>query len=134
MAGVDKAWGKWVRQHRDALRLSGRALATLAKCDPGYICRMERGEVPSREVVERIGRALHNPDEALVLAGFIPDGVQRLRVLRLAEADLTPLAPELRELIATLKSMAPVRQRRIAATVRSLVEGLSGEASLRKRI
>ena len=124
---VDAKWGDWLRDKRKAMRLNRRELAALAGCDPSYITLFEAGRIPSRKKTEALGVAVRALDEALVMAGFMPDGLHSLRILRLAESDEKCLVPELRKLIGLLKSFPHYSQRDLAAQMTSFVEVVSDQ-------
>lgn len=76
--GSDSAFGATLRRLRSRADLSLRALASLCGIDHTHLSRLERGRVPSRDLLERLGEALG--PEALVelaaAAGRLPARVE----------------------------------------------------------
>lgn len=85
---------EWMRE-RQALRgMTRQQLAEAAGLERGSIYALQRGNmIASREVAARVGRALDAEDEALLMAGFAPDG---LRDALEAEIATLALDPDLR--------------------------------------
>jgi transcriptional regulator with XRE-family HTH domain len=72
-----------VRRFRIRAALSQNELARRTGCDPGWINQIElRGRVPSRKVVDDLGRALElapvEHDRLLIAAGYCPEIVARM--------------------------------------------------------
>lgn len=76
-------FGLWLREKRQTARLTQTEVAKLAGISPSYVSTLERGEPhsvskipvkPERETVLAIAKAIGgNPNEALVLAGYMPN-------------------------------------------------------------
>lgn len=72
-------FGAALKAHREAVGISQNALATKARIDQAYICRLESGKqvsVPARQTVLNLARALHldyaETDRLLFVAGLAP--------------------------------------------------------------
>jgi transcriptional regulator with XRE-family HTH domain len=71
---VYRAFGQYVREHREALGLSGRDMARALELSQAYVSGMERGKYapPGRDVLVRMAEFLQVPkDELMSRAGKI---------------------------------------------------------------
>jgi len=65
------SFGKWIKDKRQDARLTQNEAALRAEVSRVYLARIEAGELPSRDVVLGLARALNVPEkEALHRAGF----------------------------------------------------------------
>lgn len=66
------ALGKYIVQRRHEKKLSQKALASLIKVTPVYMCRIESGkQIPSKDCLKQISAYLGTPyDRLLALAGY----------------------------------------------------------------
>lgn len=115
----DMEWGGWVKRRIREMGWSQRKVALAAGMDPSYMTLIcQRGFVPSRVIVERLGRALGvDPDQALVRAGYAPK--------RLPERLL--LHPELMDAIVELIEEEENAGVVIRFMVQAVKSGLSSE-------
>jgi transcriptional regulator with XRE-family HTH domain len=95
-----KAFGRHLRQHRVARRLSQLQFGLLAEVSPRHVCFLENGRArPSREMVIRLVRVLElsaaSRDVLLVSAGLAPEGDAVDRVDALTRAIEIQQAPSI---------------------------------------
>ncbi len=126
----NRAWGKWVKDKRNAQILTRKELADLAQMDASYITLIERdGYVPRRPFVTRIGMALGDANGALVAAGFIPPEMSsRIReFMRCPQQSKLPgdIAPTVRKLA---ESTTNVRRQAVA-----VIEALLSEKPKKRK-
>lgn len=122
----NKSWGEWVRARRKEKKLTRRHLAHEAGIDPSYMTLIERdGYTPARTVTECIGTVLGNPDEALIVAGYVPATVNKRKLLLQMAEDFaeSQLSPNSRQLILRLKDLDKREQEKVAPLLLSLLDG-----------
>ena len=70
---LTKQWQEWVYKTVEESGKSQKLLAQLAGFDPSYLIQMRKGFIPRRDVVESFGAAVGKKDQALLMAGFLPN-------------------------------------------------------------
>jgi transcriptional regulator with XRE-family HTH domain len=101
-------WGARLRAFRDARRLSLPALGELARYDPGYLGRLERGDqFASRAAAEACDMALEAGGELTQLWGAADHARRQHPAVPVAQAATAPEAPQViseseQRLIATM--------------------------------
>lgn len=89
--------GTAIRAHRQAQRLSIRALAQLTGLTPGYLSRLERGQIkkPAREKLLRIAEALGVPPADITRGEDVsPTVTQDKPPAEVSESELRRYSPE----------------------------------------
>jgi transcriptional regulator with XRE-family HTH domain len=70
----EKSFGEFIREQREARKISLRKFAERVDLSPTFVSKMERGEMlpPSEDKIKAIAEALgQDPDEMLALAGKV---------------------------------------------------------------
>ena len=103
-----REWADYVRLKRKEKQFTRRYVAEVAGIDPGYVTLIERdGLIPSRAVAAKIGKALGNEHETLIVAGFVPAEASKPKLLMHVTDGYvdTHLSSNARQLILRLKDM-----------------------------
>ena len=114
--------GRIIKQHRTAMLLSLRALATASGLSPSYLGRIERGErFPSAYILRRIAKPLaFDERELFTLAGFLsPIATDN------AKEKLVETVPRLDPYVASVLAREPVVVQRAAIGVLSILRSLA---------
>lgn len=107
----DMTWADWVRVQRKRRLLTRRKFASLVGVDPSYVTLMERdGTVPSRLVVENIGRLFGSVEEATVMASYVPHGCRRILVDAIVENKVCQFSNPVRQVIDMLAHQSTRKQ------------------------
>lgn len=75
------AWRQWFSAARACLGVNRREFAKKVGIHSSWVSYCERGLVPSRKLVDRIGTAYGDRNGALIAAGYVPDEATQMQLL-----------------------------------------------------